>query len=92
MVAEEVGRLADDVRSFAEQISSISEEIMRGAREVAEEFRKNVGATQEVRAVVQRAALAFEGILADIRTTAERAGEISELSETQRAAAQHVTR
>ncbi len=91
VVAEEVSRLADNVRRFAEQISSISEEIIRGSDDVAEEIRNSVGAADEVQEVVQRSAASFDGILEGIRGTASRVGEISELSSKQKRAAEDVT-
>ncbi len=90
VVAEEVGRLADDVRRFAEQISSISEQILRGSRAVADEFRKSVASGEQLRAVVDRSATSFEGILTAIRATASRVGEISELASNQKDAATEV--
>jgi methyl-accepting chemotaxis protein len=91
VVAEEVSRLADDVRRFAEQISSISEEILRGSRDVADEIRRSVGAAEELRSIVDRGAASFEDILAAIRGTASRVGEISQLTTKQKLAAQEVT-
>jgi len=92
VLAEEVSRLADNVRRFAEQISNISDEIMQGSREVADEIRRSVGATEEVGEVVQRAAVSFDGILEATRGTAARVGEISELSAKQKISAEEVTR
>ena len=87
VVAEEVSRLAVDVRRFGEQISLISEQIMHGSRAVADEFRKSVAVAAELRAVVERNATSFDGILTAIRGTASRVGEISELTGTQKDAA-----
>jgi methyl-accepting chemotaxis protein len=90
VVSEEVSRLADDVRRFAEQISTISDEIMRGAGAVADQIRQSVRASEEVRERVERTLRSFEGILAAIRGTADRAGEISQLTERQGSAAEKV--
>jgi len=92
VLAEEVSRLADNVRRFAEQISNISEEIMQGSLEVADEIRRSVGATEEVGEVVRRAAVSFDGILEAIRGTESRVGEISQLSVKQKISAEEVTR
>lgn len=92
VVAEEVGRLADDVRRFAEQISSISEQIMHGSQQVADEFRKSVAAVEELRQAGERNARSFEEILAGIRSTASRVGEISQLTGGQKDAAIEVAR
>jgi methyl-accepting chemotaxis protein len=92
VVAEEVSRLADNVRQFAEQISSISDEIMQGSRAVADEIRKSVTAADELRGMVDRSAASFEGIVTATRGTAARVGEISELTEKQRLGAEEVTR
>ena len=92
VLAEEVSRLSDNVRRFAEQISTISEEIMQGSRDVADEIRRSLGATEEVGHVVQRAVASFEGILQATHGTAARVGEISELSRKQKVAAEEVTR
>jgi len=92
VVAEEVSRLADNVRQFAEQISSISDEIMQGSRDVADEIRKSVAATEELREMVERSAGSFEGIVVATRGTAARVGEISELTEKQKLGAEEVTR
>jgi methyl-accepting chemotaxis protein len=92
VVAEEVSRLADNVRQFAEQISSISDEIMQGSRDVADEIRKSVAAAEELREMVERSAGSFEGIVIATRGTAARVGEISELTEKQKLGAEEVTR
>jgi methyl-accepting chemotaxis protein len=92
VLAEEVSRLADNVRRFAEQISTISEEIMQGASDVADEIRRSLGATEQVGRVVQRAAASFDGILKATHGTAAHVGEISELSGKQKIAAEEVTR
>jgi methyl-accepting chemotaxis protein len=92
VVAEEVSRLADNVRQFAEQISSISDEIMQGSRDVADEIRKSVAAAEELREMVERSAGSFEGIVVATRGTAARVGEISELTEKQKLGAEDVTR
>ena len=90
VVAEEVSRLADNVRGFAAQISSISEEILKGSQEMADEIRKSVAASEEVRELVDRSASSFEGILAAVRNTAGRVGEISQLSAKQKLSAEDV--
>jgi methyl-accepting chemotaxis protein len=92
VVAEEVGRLADNVREFAEQISSISDEILQGSRTVADEIRKSLSSAEELRGMVDRSATSFEGIVTATRGTAARVGEISELTERQKLGAEEVTR
>jgi methyl-accepting chemotaxis protein len=92
VVAEEVSRLADNVRQFAEQISSISDEIMQGSRAVADEIRNSVAAADELRAMIDRSAASFESIVQATRGTAARVGEISDLTETQKLGAAEVTR
>lgn len=92
VVAEEVSRLADNVRHFAGQISAISDEIMRGAGEVAEQIRHSARASEQVRERVERTLASFEGILGAIGGTAEKAGEISDLTETHGGAAEEVNR
>jgi len=92
VVAEEVSRLADNVRQFAEQISSISDEIMQGSRAVADEIRKSVAAADDLRGMVDRSAASFEAIVTATRGTAARVGEISELTEKQQIGAEEVTR
>jgi methyl-accepting chemotaxis protein len=91
VVAEEVGRLADNVRGFAEQISTISEEIIDGSRRVADEIRHSVGASEALRERVEGTLTSFEGILPSIRGTGERAADIFGLTEKQRGAAEQVT-
>jgi methyl-accepting chemotaxis protein len=90
VVAEEVGRLADNVRRFAEQISSISSEILQGTQGVADEIRRSVSAAEELRIVVERGASSFKGILAATRGTAARIAEISKLTSRQKADAASV--
>jgi len=91
VVAEEVGRLADDVRDFAEQISSISEEITIGAGTVADGIRLSAESVEHIRRIVDRNAESFDGFLQAVQGTAERAEEISHLTEKQRINAQEVS-
>jgi methyl-accepting chemotaxis protein len=92
VVAEEVSRLADNVRRFAEQISTISVEIMRGSQQLADQIRQSVRAAEDVSKRVERTLGSFQGILESIRGTADEAGDIYQLSEKQRAAAEEVNR
>lgn len=90
VVAEEVGRLADDVRDFAEQISLISEEITIGAGNVAEGIRHSAESVDQIRAIVDRNAESFDAFLKAVHGTAERAEEITHLTEKQREDARQV--
>jgi methyl-accepting chemotaxis protein len=92
VVAEEVSRLADDVRRFAERISSISDEILQGSRAVSEEIRRAVSAAEQLRDMVEQGAASFDTIVTATRGTAARVGEISELTDQQRRVASEVTR
>jgi methyl-accepting chemotaxis protein len=92
VVAEEVSRLADNVRQFAEQISSISDEIMQGSHAVADEIRKSVSAANELREVIDRSARSFDGVVTATRGTAASVGEISEFTVRQKLAAEELAR
>jgi methyl-accepting chemotaxis protein len=92
VVAEEVSLLADNVRDFAEQISGISEEITLGSGEVFEGIRDSLRSAEEVRRMVERTAVSFDGLLGAVRGTAEQAGRITDLAAEQRIAAEDVAR
>jgi methyl-accepting chemotaxis protein len=81
VVAEEVGRLADNVRGFAEQIERISSEIVSGARQMAERTRSTVQTASEVRERVERTTRSFEGISEAIEGTTAQSAEILDLTE-----------
>ena len=92
VVAEEVSGLADNVRRFAEQISSISDEILEGTHAVGEEIRRSDVVTDELREMVKRGAESFGDIVTAARGTASHVGEISDLTDKQKVAADEVTR
>ena len=92
VLSEEVSRLADNVRRFAGQISTISDEIMQGSLDVAREIGDSVSAAGDVQGLVERASSSFEEILTGVRGTAQRVGEISQLTDRQKIAADEVTR
>jgi methyl-accepting chemotaxis protein len=90
VVAEEVSRLADNVRRFAGQISTISEEIMHGSEAVTDQIRRSISASEDVSERVERSVASLEGVRDAIRGTADRAAEILELTERQGFAAEQV--
>ncbi len=92
LVAQEVGRLSDDVRGLSRRVASISEEILRGTERVSEEIRGSAALAEELRKLVDRAAESFDGIVAAVQLTHDQAGEISQLAQTQRNAAGSVAR
>jgi methyl-accepting chemotaxis protein len=87
-VAEEVGLVADNVRGFADQISTLSDGILSGSQTAAEQRRRTVHAAEELGSQVERSLATFEGILAAVRGTADSAGEILELTQKHRNAAE----
>jgi methyl-accepting chemotaxis protein len=84
VVAEEVSRLADNVRGCAAEISEISGEIMRGSQALADGIRESIGSADDALEVVRRTAGAFDDLLGTVRGTSERAGEISALTREQK--------
>lgn len=90
VVAEEVSRLSDTVRGFAERISGISDEITAGSARIGQQFRLSTQAAERVGERVNRTLESFDGIIAETRTTAERAAEIHELTTAQNNAVEEV--
>ncbi|MCP3902291.1 MAG: methyl-accepting chemotaxis protein [Planctomycetes bacterium] len=87
VVAEEVSRLAEDVRRFAEGISNLNQEVMQGSRTAADQIQHSVQAADDVGEMVERTLSSFEGILEATRGTADGSGEIFELTDAQRTSA-----
>jgi methyl-accepting chemotaxis protein len=90
VVAEEVRRLADHVRGFADQISTVAEEIRGGSHTIAASIRESAKAAGEARGLVERAAVAFDGVLEAARGTTERARAIARSVEEQRGLARQL--
>jgi methyl-accepting chemotaxis protein len=90
VVAEEVSRLSDTVRGFAERISGISDEITDGSARIGQQFRLSTQAAERVGERVNRTLESFHGIIAETRTTADRASEIHVLTLTQNNAVNEV--
>lgn len=90
VVAEEVRRIAENVCGFAEKISTLSDDIHDGSTEAAQRIREIVGAAEQARERVQRAAGSFETILDAVRSTATKAWDITELTSGQRKVASEV--
>ena len=90
VVADEVSRLADNASGFADKISSLSDEIIAGSELVAGGIRERMVISKELRAVIQSTTQSLEQIQESSRDTAERAEEISALTESQLGAASRV--